>query len=71
MTLDIEANELCGHCGEEMVTLGDGTTRHVDAESPTGYDHDADEDHVAVAEDLIIDGSSIEADPMAAQRRGL
>jgi len=47
---EIEDDELlCTECGEPMVVNEDGTTNHTSEDEPTGIDHDADEDHVALA----------------------
>lgn len=47
---EIEEDELlCTECGEPMVVNEDGTTNHTSEDEPTGIDHDADEDHVALA----------------------
>jgi hypothetical protein len=40
----------CRECGKPCVVNDDGTATHVDDESPTGVDHDADADHVPVPE---------------------
>lgn len=45
----IEPDQHCFECGENMITLDNGVTHHVDDDGD--IDHDADGDHVAYGEE--------------------
>lgn len=55
-----EPTHFCHECGQEFSIDEAGVANHVDPSSPTGIDHDADEDHVPY--ELEHDESDDEAD---------
>lgn len=50
-TLEGDDTKFCHECGQEFGIDEAGIANHVDPSSPTGIDHDADEDHVPYALD--------------------